>query len=165
MQVTIRYMDPVKHTRGDIPLYVFGLYVAIYKYEGVFKIWRIRGCKLLRRFMVEDKSFSTIGRRLRYLRKKANISQQSLSEEFGLGYRTAISEYENGKRQIPIDIAKKYSEKFNVSTDWIIGITQYRNPDIKDDPEALELLRAYRQIILPEQRIIAIKQIKLLGVS
>lgn len=112
---------------------------------------------------MENKGLTGIGRRVKYLRKRSRISQEELAESFGLGYRSAISEYETEKRAIPIDIVKLYSERFGVSTDWIIGVTQVRNPDIPED--VLELIQAYGKILLPEQKIIAIKQVELLGAS
>ena len=110
-----------------------------------------------------NRGLSGVGKRVKYLRNKSRISQEALAESFGLGYRTAISDYESEKRAIPIDIVKLYSEKFGVSTDWIIGVTRVKTPEISED--ALEMLQAYGRIVLPEQKRIAIKQVKLLGAS
>lgn len=48
--------------------------------------------------------------------KALNISQQSLSK------------YENNQRRLPIDILKKYAEYFNVSADYILGLTDDEKP-------------------------------------
>ena len=41
-----------------------------------------------------NRGLSGVGKRVKYLRNKSRISQEALAESFGLGYRTAISDYE-----------------------------------------------------------------------
>ncbi|SEM38637.1 Helix-turn-helix [Butyrivibrio sp. ob235] len=54
------------------------------------------------------------------LRENAGLTQKQLAEEFNIYYNPVISMYESEKRALPIDVLVKYSEKFNVSTDWIL---------------------------------------------
>ncbi len=65
--------------------------------------------------------------RLKDIREDADISQQTLAEYLNVKQNT-YSQYENGKRQIPIDSLIKLSEFFNVSVDYILGITDIPKP-------------------------------------
>ena len=61
-----------------------------------------------------------MGERIRILRENCGIRQEDLAKEFQLSNAGVISFYENGRRTIPTDIVIKYSDKFGVSTDWIL---------------------------------------------
>ena len=60
--------------------------------------------------------------RIKFLRQKNNMSQEDLSELLGIGQQT-LSQYEKNKRKLPIDLLISYSKIFNVSIDYIMGIT------------------------------------------
>ncbi len=66
--------------------------------------------------------------RIKFLRQKNNMSQEDLSELLGIGQQT-LSQYEKNKRKLPIDLLISYSKIFNVSIDYIMGITD--NTEIK----------------------------------
>ena len=66
--------------------------------------------------------------RIKFLRQKNNMSQEDLSELLGIGQQT-LSQYEKNKRKLPIDVLISYSKIFNVSIDYIMGITD--NTEIK----------------------------------
>ncbi len=53
------------------------------------------------------------------LRKKNNFSQMALAKELGVSQQ-AISHWENGKRDIPIDILLKLSELFGCTLDELV---------------------------------------------
>lgn len=57
--------------------------------------------------------------RLRELRKEAGYTQQELADMF-MCSRECISYYETGSRELTLDILLRYSEVFNVSTDYIL---------------------------------------------
>lgn len=65
---------------------------------------------------------------IRALREDNDITQKELAKEFNVNQIT-ISQYERGTRQIPINILKKYAKKFNVSSDYIIGLTNNPKPN------------------------------------
>ena len=56
-----------------------------------------------------------------------------LAKEFNVNQIT-ISQYERGTRQISLDMLINYAKKFNVSTDYILGLTKNPTPnyDIKN---------------------------------
>lgn len=55
--------------------------------------------------------------------------------------RFNISNYENG-RPLPNDVLIAYARYFDVSTDWILGLTQDRKPGGSDLTTALDTLAA-----------------------
>lgn len=59
--------------------------------------------------------------RLKRLRKKKKLTLMNLSKELGLPGST-LSQYENGKRQISIEKAKKLAEYFGVSVGYLLGL-------------------------------------------
>ena len=68
-----------------------------------------------------------IGQRIRFVRLFRGMKQEELAEKIGLGGgengRTRISQYENGKREIPINILVQICKYFKVSSDYILGLT------------------------------------------
>jgi len=65
--------------------------------------------------------------RLKALREDLDIPQKELADYLNIKQNT-YSQYENGQRQLPIDALKKLSEYFDVSTDYILGITDIKTP-------------------------------------
>ncbi len=70
--------------------------------------------------------------RLRVLRQEQNISMKQLGDIFGMAEST-ISLYENEKRKIDTDMLIKFANYFNVSTDYLLGITDERNSSSDND--------------------------------
>lgn len=73
----------------------------------------------------------SFGERLRQLRIEKNLTQEELANYFGL-HKTRISQYELNKRQADDEMKKKLALYFNVSLDWLLGLTDIRN--YTDDP-------------------------------
>ena len=73
----------------------------------------------------------SFGERLRELRIEKNLTQEELANNFGL-HKTRISQYELNKRQADDEMKKKFAKYFNVSLDWLMGLTDIRN--YTDDP-------------------------------
>lgn len=68
-----------------------------------------------------------IGDRLKHLRNEYGILQKDLAEQLKLSQQT-ISLYESNKRQPDYDTLRTIAEFFNVSTDYILGITSRKEP-------------------------------------
>ena len=83
--------------------------------------------------MGNSKKNQEFAQRLNELLKKNNITQSELAKEFNVNQIT-ISQYERGTRQISLDMLINYAKKFNVSTDYILGLTKNPTPnyDIKN---------------------------------
>lgn len=63
---------------------------------------------------------SSFGEMLKYLRLRANLSQQELAEHVGLE-RGRVSMYEIGRREPEFEIAERFADYFNVSMDVLLG--------------------------------------------
>lgn len=64
--------------------------------------------------------------RLKELREDADISQKVLAEYLQVKQNT-YSQYENEKRQLPIDMLIKLARYYNVTTDYILGLTEKKD--------------------------------------
>ena len=60
--------------------------------------------------------------RIRFLRIKHGYTQQEIINILGVG-KSAYSMYENGERTISVEIVAKLAQLYNVTTDFIIGLT------------------------------------------
>jgi transcriptional regulator with XRE-family HTH domain len=70
--------------------------------------------------------------RLRQTRKEAKESQDSLAKALGVTH-TQISDMENGKVATTLEKLVLLSERFHVSTDYLLGITD--DPTWRGDGE------------------------------
>lgn len=66
--------------------------------------------------------------KLKQIRLESGKSQKEVADFLNVTFPT-ISNYENGKRDIPNDILKKLARYFNVSTDYILGQTNENNEE------------------------------------
>jgi len=64
---------------------------------------------------------NSFGKILKLLRCDKDISQRTLSEEFGVTNQT-ISLWETGQREPDFDTLVKIAKYFNVTTDYLLGI-------------------------------------------
>lgn len=60
--------------------------------------------------------------RLKELREDSDITQEELANYLHIKQNT-YSQYENGQRQIPINILISLAKYYNTSTDYILGLT------------------------------------------
>ena len=65
--------------------------------------------------------------RLKALREDSDIKQKTIAEYLHIKQNT-YSQYENGQRQIPIDMLIALAEYYNTSTDYILGLTDEIKP-------------------------------------
>ena len=63
--------------------------------------------------------------RLKELREDLDIPQRVIAEHLHIKQNT-YSQYENGQRQLPIDVLIKLAEFYNVSTDYLLGISNQK---------------------------------------
>jgi len=78
--------------------------------------------------------------KLRELREEKGLSQNDLAKELGVS-RGSISFYENSDRMAGIDFIYKASEYFNCTTDYLLGISDYKNQ--VDIERALTALKVF----------------------
>jgi xre family transcriptional regulator len=58
--------------------------------------------------------------RIKELRKKGRLSQQTLADQIGV-FRNTISNWETGYSQISLENAKKVAEYFGVTIEYLLG--------------------------------------------
>ena len=65
-------------------------------------------------------------RRLRDLREDNDLTQEALVKKLGM-HKTTYTNYEQGKRDLPLQVAIKIAVFYNVSLDYLAGLTnEYR---------------------------------------
>ena len=67
-----------------------------------------------------------VGERLSQLRKDNGLLQKDLAKILGVSVKS-ISMYERELRSPPDDIKRKMSELFNISVDYLMGVTDIQN--------------------------------------
>lgn len=63
--------------------------------------------------------------RIRALREDSDVTQTALCKYLNIAQNT-YSQYENGKREIPINILIKLCKFYDVSADYILGLSDIR---------------------------------------
>ena len=63
--------------------------------------------------------------RLRDLREDADLTQNDLADYLHIKQNT-YSQYENGKRQLPIEVLIALAKYYQTSTDYLLGLTDKR---------------------------------------
>lgn len=70
--------------------------------------------------------------RLKFLRNEKGENLEKIAKYLDVSIQT-ISNYENGKREMTPDTIIKLAEYFNVSTDYLLGKSDIRNPNTQED--------------------------------
>lgn len=65
--------------------------------------------------------------RIRDLREDSDLTQRELADYLHIKQNT-YSQYENGQRQLPIDVLIALAKYYKTSTDYILGLTDERKP-------------------------------------
>lgn len=66
-----------------------------------------------------------IGKRIRLLREERKLTQNELAKDLDVG-RETIARWETGDRDIKTDATIKLAKYFNVTSDYLLGITDHR---------------------------------------
>ena len=61
--------------------------------------------------------------RLKEIREDSDIKQKEIAEYLHIKQNT-YSQYENGQRQIPLDMLVQLSKFYNTSVDYLLGLTK-----------------------------------------
>lgn len=65
--------------------------------------------------------------RIKDLREDNDLTQRELAEYLHIKQNT-YSQYENGQRQLPIDVLISLAKYYKTSTDYILGLTDKQKP-------------------------------------
>ena len=79
---------------------------------------------------------NTLGKRIKSLREQKELSQLEFSKLLNISNST-LSQYEAGNRMPSDEIKKKIAQYFDVSLDYLMGVSDIRNPynDKEELPE------------------------------
>lgn len=75
--------------------------------------------------------------RIRDLREDADLKQSELAAATGISQKT-LSNYESGKTNPDSYAIIKLAEYFNVTTDYLLGVTQSNYKDLSDITKKLD---------------------------
>lgn len=70
--------------------------------------------------------------RLKGLRIENNLTQKELAEKFKIRQQT-YAQWESGRTKPKGETLEKFASFFNVSTDYLLGNTDIKNPKLIDD--------------------------------
>lgn len=95
----------------------------------------------------------TLGERIRRLRLERNWKQDLVAKRLNVNVN-AISRYEGDLREPSLDMLYRMADLFRVSTDYLLGKTDKRTPDVSGltDEEAalvqeiIDLLNSYKRL-------------------
>ncbi|MEG1256855.1 helix-turn-helix transcriptional regulator [Clostridium sp.] len=76
----------------------------------------------------------TFGERLKELRESKGLTQEQISEVINVT-RPTIAGYETKGKQPDYDKLKTLADYFNVSVDYLLGHSDTRTPQIKEEPK------------------------------
>ena len=83
-----------------------------------------------------------LGKNIRFLRKRAEMSQEQLAETLGYKSFTTIQKWESGASEPPIGVAQKIALLFRVDLDDLLKVDLERMPEKSSyylNPETAEI--------------------------
>lgn len=83
--------------------------------------------------------------RIKQLRQKRGVIQEIFAAELGITQQM-LSKYERDITLIKVDILKKIAAYFNVTTDYLLGVSDVKR-DIKGQMKVNETLDAYYDLV------------------
>ena len=82
--------------------------------------------EILYNVFVKNK-FEEENMRIKDLREDSDITQKELAEYLHIKQNT-YSQYENGQRQLPIEVLIALAKYYHTSTDYLLGLTDEKKP-------------------------------------
>lgn len=79
--------------------------------------------------------------RLRELRHEKALKMTEVAAAVGIG-QTMLSRYETGSSKLRVDVAVNSAEYFNVSLEYLLGLSNYRTKEAASAPNNDDLLAA-----------------------
>ena len=100
----------------------------------------------------------TVGERIKNVRKSKKLSQEDMGNYLGIG-KSSVSEWESGKRPIPMDTLEEIATYLEVSVPHLMGWDSKAEPcDLGENtvsPAAMELARSYDRLSEASQKLIS----------
>ena len=92
-----------------------------------------------------------LGDRVRKLREGRNMTQTELSEILGMKTYTTVSKWEKNENFPKVKDLKKLAEIFNVTSDYLLGLTDDKLKKMTTQNEKTEIISIYDQLEEPRQ--------------
>lgn len=92
-----------------------------------------------------------LGDRIRKLRESRNMTQTELSEILGMKTYTTVSKWEKNENFPKCKDLKKLAEIFNVTSDYLLGLSDTKLGKITTQNDHPEILTIYNQLEEPKQ--------------
>ncbi|MGI8314906.1 helix-turn-helix domain-containing protein [Halobacillus mangrovi] len=89
---------------------------------------------------------SNVSKRLKELRKAHKLSQKQVSEILGIS-ESGYGYYEQGRNEPSIEMIKKLANKYDVSTDYLLGISDIKNPNFVQEPNEFNSLKEINYLL------------------
>lgn len=70
--------------------------------------------------------------RLKKLRKEGKLTQKDIATFLNIS-QPAYQQFESGKKKMNLETMEKLADYFNVSTDYLLGKTDFPDPDLEID--------------------------------
>ena len=70
--------------------------------------------------------------RLKKLRKEGKLTQKDIATFLNIS-QPAYQQFESGKKKMNLETMEKLADYFNVSTDYLLGKTDFPDPDLEVD--------------------------------
>ncbi|KJS85147.1 MAG: hypothetical protein JM58_09220 [Peptococcaceae bacterium BICA1-8] len=71
-----------------------------------------------------------ISDRIKQLRQENNLTQEEFGKMFGI-VKSTVSLYESNKSNPDDELKRKIAKHFNVSLDWLLGLSDKKQPNIE----------------------------------
>ena len=71
---------------------------------------------------------SLMGERIRQMRQNQGCTLKSLGQKINVSEQ-ALSQYELGKREPPLEVVKRISEALDVPTEYLLGLTSFKTQE------------------------------------
>ena len=97
---------------------------------------------------------TTIGSRIRGLRIGAGMTQTELAERLHISNKSCLSNYENDRREVPMQVVVELADCLRTSTDYILRGSTGK------DPYLAEMEDIFRQFDTEQQKKAAIAHLK-----
>lgn len=82
---------------------------------------------------------NVLGKRMRYIREKKDLKQNKVAKDLSVS-KYQLSRYESGSNKPDPEMLAKISKYYNVSSDYLLGLTNDLSPLNKDEIEYLKAI-------------------------
>lgn len=98
--------------------------------------------------------------RLKKLREDKSWTQLQLSKKIDVSPKT-IGAWERGTREPPMDTIAKFAEIFSVSTDYLLGESDIKNPSTQKEVDIADndVIKTFEGKPIPEEDLELIKRL------